>query len=741
MNMPSEAQVTFFLTGRRAATELEPLDAKRLRPAALAAYRDLTRLRHDFPVVLLDHAAAGDGALLASLAALIDAALAEAPGAGEHTRLRAHALKIEREIRTLVANGTVGDLHALIDTAAARLAPLPDIAFSESVQRLHAGIAQDGPLRDCDAGLPRRLLGHVWGSVQRAKGEAFRSEAERLILRLEDVLRADHARSKAGRSAAQLRAAVGSVHAELFDFERMAALLDPVSAQTTLPAARRRRLESVLSVLRGQRLFALPDAAVEPYGFEFGDCASALAAFRARLPEMAALARALAIGALEAEGEYNEARHDAVFADFGADGLGAEELARFPDFFVCLNETALNAPENQALAEMLSSGLPVKVLMQTDDLLEAPLAGSGHLAMGSRGRQFANMALGLNEVYVLQSASANLVALRRQLERAMRYAGPALFSVYSGAGAQAGGLPPYLVAAAAMDARLFPAFSYDPSAGGDWATRFSLETNPQRERDWPVHRLVYEDAEGQRVVEDVAFTLADFVACDTRHARHFAQVPRAQWNGGLVPLEHCLAEAARGLPERLPSLLMVDDEDRLQRAIVDDKLVRETRRCREAWHSLQELGGVHNSHAERVRAQHRDAAATGAAPAAQAAGEKAAEKADKVDKADKANKANKAEATQPPAASVDAAPAPVSDEPYIETPRCSSCNECIQINPRMFAYDENQQARIVDAGAGSYRELVEAAENCQVAIIHPGKPKNPKEPALDELLRRAEPFR
>jgi len=727
MNMPSEAQVTFFLTGRRAASELEPLDAERLRPAALAAYRDLTRLRHDFPVVLLDDAAAADGAVLASLAALIDAVLAEAPGAGERTRLRAHALKIEREIRTLVANGTAGGLHGLIDTAAARLAPLPDIAFAESVQRLHAGIAQDGPLLDCDAALPRRLLGHVWRSVQRAKGEAFGSEAERLILRLEDVLRADHALSKAGRSAAQLRAAVGSMHAELFDFERMAALLDPVSAETTLPAARRRRVESVLSVLRGQRLFALPDAAVEPYGFEFGDCASALAAFRARLPEMASLARALAIGALEAEGEYNEARHDAIFADFGTDGLGAEELARFPDFFVCLNETALNAPENQALAEMLSSGLPVKVLMQTDDLLEAPLAGSGHLAMGSRGRQFANMTLGLNEVYVLQSASANLVALRRQLERAMRYAGPALFSVYSGASAQAGGLPPYLVAAAAMDSRLFPAFSYDPSAGGDWATRFSLETNPQRERDWPVHRLVYEDAEGQRVVEDVAFTLADFVACDTRHARHFAQVPRAQWNGGLVPLERCLAEAARGLPERLPSLLMVDADDRLQRAIVDDKLVRETRRCREAWHSLQELGGVHNSHADRVRAQHTAAAATGAAPAAQAPGDKTAEMAEVAE--------------APPAASVDAAPAPAPDEPYIETPRCSSCNECIQINPRMFAYDENQQARIVDAGAGSYRELVEAAENCQVAIIHPGKPKNPKEPALDELLKRAEPFR
>jgi len=27
-----------------------------------------------------------------------------------------------------------------------------------------------------------------------------------------------------------------------------------------------------------------------------------------------------------------------------------------------------------------------------------------------------------------------------------------------------------------------------------------------------------------------------------------------------------------------------------------------------------------------------------------------------------------------------------------------------------------------------------------VAIIHPGKPRNPKEPGLEELLKRAEPF-
>ena len=80
------------------------------------------------------------------------------------------------------------------------------------------------------------------------------------------------------------------------------------------------------------------------------------------------------------------------------------------------------------------------------------------------------------------------------------------------------------------------------------------------------------------------------------------------------------------------------------------------------------------------------------------------------------------------------------DEPYIETIRCSTCNECTQINPRMFAYNENKQAYIADLKAGTYKQLVEAAESCQVSIIHPGKPWDPSEAGLEELTERAKPF-
>jgi hypothetical protein len=384
----------------------------------------------------------------------------------------------------------------------------------------------------------------------------------------------------------------------------------------------------------------------------------------------------------------------------------------------------MTSSEQSELMEILAGGLPMKILVQTDDILAPPAFQSGHLGFGARARQVASMALGLHDVFVLQSSASNLPKCASPIDRAMRYRGPALFSVFSGASPHAPGLPAYLNAAAAMEARAFPAFAYDPAAGQDWAARFTIEFNPQPERDWPLHRLEYEDPSRQRVLEERAFTLLDYIACDRRFSEHFAQVPQAGWNESLVAASECLDAEARGIPGRVPSLAMVDSEARLQKVVVDERLLREARRCRDLWRNLQEFAGIHNSHVAKALAEAQAQAKPEAKPEAKAKPETPAE-------------AKPAPAVQ---AAVETEAKPPSDEPYIETPRCSTCNECTQINNRMFAYDENQQARIVDATAGTYRQLVEAAENCQVAIIHPGKPKNPNEPGLDELLKRAEAF-
>ena len=80
------------------------------------------------------------------------------------------------------------------------------------------------------------------------------------------------------------------------------------------------------------------------------------------------------------------------------------------------------------------------------------------------------------------------------------------------------------------------------------------------------------------------------------------------------------------------------------------------------------------------------------------------------------------------------------DEPWIESVLCTSCNDCINVNPRLFVYDDNKQATIADPRAGTYAELVAAAEACPAQCIHPGEPLNPSEPNLADLVARAKRF-
>jgi ferredoxin len=741
MEADTQAHVAFFLTGRRPSEHLDAVDGLNLRPALFAGYRELTQLRYDFPLVLV--APASDSLFVQSLSGIVDAALAAAARGSDAERMRKHALRLEQEVRVLVAGGAAGSLSALWDKAAARLARGAEKAggdqtLADSRRRTRAAIKIDGELADCDAALPARLLQHAWSAVQKRKSVEFRKDLDRLVLRLSNILRADFERSEAGRSAKHLKESVGAGFDAAFDFEAMSRLLAKALPKDAFPESRRKRIRGLLDVLSAQQFFpsdaasAKKAAASKHYCFLFDSCADALRAFRERTPKLIELARAIAIAELEIDGQYSEAKHDALFEQFGANGLDPQDLAPFPDYLVCVNADKMQAQEHAQLMEILSSGLPIKVLLQIDDILEDSGKAEGGMSPGMRSRQIANMAIGLNEVYVLQSSSSNLYGFRERMLRGLAYRGPALFSVFSGASAKDSGLPPYLMAAAAMESRAFPAFTYDPSAGANWAARFQLEANSQVDLDWPIQGFTYENEEHQRVSEDLAFTLVDFVASDRRYAKHLARVPREKWNGSMIPVDESLTRERKGLPDKVPSLLMVDADNVLQRVIVDERLIREARRCREMWHSLQELGGVHNSHAEKLLAREKKAweermqqeaeahaASAPAAAATAAAGAPAA-------------------AAAPAAAEQEPERSP--DEAYIDTPRCATCNECTNINNKMFVYNDNKQAYIADIKAGTYAQLVEAAENCQVAIIHPGKPVNPNEPGLDELKKRAEAF-
>lgn len=722
MDADLQTHIAFYLTGKRASSHLLAVDGLKLRPALFSNYRDLTRLRYDFPLVLVSDRP--DGGFVESLSGLIDAILDKIARGDDGERIRKHVLRLEQEIRTRVAKGDRGLLSALWDQAAPVLGK-DDKLIADSLSRARANLKIDGDVVDCDASMPYHLLSHAWAITQTQRAIKFGKDINRLVLKLSDIIKADFVNSDAGKSAENLRASFGTGPMDSFNFEAMSRILIKSTPKKNLSESRRQRVQNLLSVLQNQKFFPTTTAQAEaPYSFAFDTCSDALKAYRERLPKAIELAKAVAMAELEIKGEYSEAKHDALFESFGENGLDAGELALLPDYLVRLNSGKLTGAEQSQLNEILAVDLPIKILVQTDDVIEESPLGHGHLAFALRSRQLASMTIGINAVFVLQSPASSLYQLRAQIQSGLDYSGPALFSVFSGAASTTGGLSPYLIGAAALESRVFPAFTFDPSAGRDWASRFSLAKNPQAELDWPRCGFAYEDASNQAVSEQIPFTLIDFVACDSRYSKHFACVPRTHWNATLTPAGETVAQEGRGQLDSVPCLMMVDPDNRLQKVIVDEKLIREARRCRSMWNSLQELGGIHNSHAEKLLANEKKAwedAAQHIAPPATVAPTAAA--------------ATPATATP---AEQEAERSP--DEAYIETARCSTCNECTQINNKMFAYDDNKQAYIADVSAGTYAQLVEAAENCQVSIIHPGKPRNPNEAGLEELMKRAEVF-
>lgn len=701
MHAELNAEAAFRLTGLHGADELT-VPAGGLRPALAARYRDLTRLRYDFPLVLVSGAA--EGPFARSLSEVMDELMQAVAAKANGARIAKRLLHLEHGIRLLASNGTSGTLAQLWDAAAAQLGLAEGSEGHEDLAAARASLKRDGEVLDCDARLPERFFLHAWRSLRAAKTRRLQAELHRRIDRLEDVLASDRVRSSPGHEPGVLRLAMGSRDRDTFDFDAMARILDRGLAAPALPEARRERIAALIATIEAASVFDDKDD-----GCVFHSASKALHAFRVLAPRLSELEATLAMADLEIAGRYDGAQHAALFEQLRSRPVSGEALARYPDFLVCLNVRDLGSRGADELYELLCAGVPAKVVLQSDDLLEEPSVATEAPAIGARSKAIVGMAVGTGEVFVLQSSASNLLRVADRVVAALSHPGPALISVYSGAACASDSLPPYLLAAAAMESRAFPAFAFDPSVRSPDHSPFSLLNNPQPERDWPLHRLEYEDGEHQRVGEDAAFTAADFLACDARYAASLAVAPRKPEHPH-PSVDQWLENPPADETHAAPCIRMVDDADMLHELLVGEPVLRQARRTLDAWALLRRL-----AQAGRPLVVEAPAVATEAAPPPPAA------------------EAAKTAAEPAPSA-------PASDEPYIETPRCTTCEECVQINKRLFAYDANKQAYIADASAGTYRDLVEAAESCQVSIIHPGKPRDPNEAGLAELLERAAPF-
>jgi len=224
----------------------------------------------------------------------------------------------------------------------------------------------------------------------------------------------------------------------------------------------------------------------------------------------------------------------------------------------------------------------------------------------------------------------------------------------------------------------------------------------------------------------------------------------------------------------MPFIWAVDGNAQLHRLLVSRELALACLDRLNFWHTLQELAGVRNRHVdlaiERTRAEERQRAqderdrllTEHAAEVVRVRNEAAGEAMERLtdlllgmdfsvtggDFMAPAHaqrpRSEVAPATVAATAGPTAAPAqeeaPSFAEPWIDTPLCTSCNDCLKVNPLLFVYTEEKQAVLGDFHKGTYAQLVAAAELCPARCIHPGKPWDGSEPNLEDLIERAAPF-
>jgi len=728
MSVNMQEMINFHLTGKRAAGAAATDLPARTRPALLASYRDLTRLRYDFPLILVDDA--GSQVFTDALSGVINRMLRDiAPPGNAGERLRQHVLRLEIRIRELVAagsDGTVSELWKLAQRSLLAECDQQEVeALRNSLDTARFALGVDGHLIECDEHLPARLLQHAWAKREARRTKQSLEKITSLIIRLRNMIKVDDLKAGDARSPLQLKKTVGRRYKEAFDFELMSELLGDPSAGARLPPERRKRIVDALAVLESQQFFAggtVRGRDQRAYGFQFDNLSAAIRAYDERLVPMTELVKAIAVAELECDNAYREDRHAPYFDRFGPQALSDEDVAMFPSYLVVVPQHNFGTTDTASLMEVTASDLPLKVLLQVEDAFGDP-SPVDHNAHGpSSMQQLMRALVAPGSAHVVQAPASALFRQQDQIRRALEYAGPAVFSIYVPVGADTATVPAYLIAAAAAESRAFPIFSFDPGAGPELASRFDIGGNPQADKDWPQRELLYEDEFLQSNRKEIAFTPADFAVMIPRHSHHFAVAPRDSWDASLVPVADFVTAANSQAFDKVPYVDVIDADNRLQRLVVDDGMIRLLRRCRERWHTLQEL-----ARAPVPAAPPQDDATLTVDVDEPGAGS-AETLAEETIESPPVEDAPQAEAT------------PASDDPYIETPRCTTCDECTKRNDRMFAYDDNKQAYIKDPDAGTYRQLVEAAELCQVAIIHPGKPRNPDEPGLEELVKRAEPF-
>ncbi|MCX8085580.1 MAG: 2-oxoacid:acceptor oxidoreductase family protein [Rhodocyclaceae bacterium] len=694
------------------------------------------------------------------------------------TQTEASVDKLRRDWNFWLDLPTTPPEYSRIDSLDEKIGALETLLLDKrNYQSMNCG---DGACLGCGEKTAIHLFTATVTALMQPRVKAFVAKLDDLIARLEQHMRIKLASAvdltdasavvRAVEAAGQHDLTLSNLAAKLTE-NKPAQLLDPQWVKNTaqllekLKDLRWRYVEGPTK--RGRAEMGIINATgctsvwgstwpYSPYPFPwashlFQDSPSvAMGLFEGHMAKMAEGFKAVRMAEKELAGDYLPERDDEFFRRFTWHDFTEEEWRLCPPVVALGGDGAMYDIGFQNLSRALMSGMPIKVLV-VDTQVYSNTGGqactSGFISQVSdmaafgpaqRGKQETRKEISLigmahRTAFVLQSTIAHVTHLLEGYIDGLNSRRPALFNVYAVCPPEHGVGDDKSVdqSKLAVESRAYPLFRFDPDAGTTFRECVSLEGNPALEADWPTYTLKYVAENGAHESMTLPLTFADFAATEARFLKHFKKAPPETWNEHMVLLADFLQLDANEREGKFPYIWAVDQKNRLTRLMVTQELVRSTEERLLFWRQLKDLAGVdaqlgdESAIAERVRAEliAKISATLGLAgsdlPAKVGAG---------------------ATAPLPPADVATGGNGGDYEPVWVETPECTACDECITIAPKVFAYNEQKLAIVIDPKGAKFADIVKAAEKCTAGCIHPGTPWNRSEPGLDKLIARAAKF-
>jgi len=414
------------------------------------------------------------------------------------------------------------------------------------------------------------------------------------ISELKNVLRLDEYH-RHGHDPDQLERALGPFAATNLDLGSLSHVLGDSTRSRAMAPERLKRVQELIPTLDEMMeacSTASPDSAsvdIEKDENEIRELAEQ------HLTRIARIFRTLRIAQLEIRSKYESETHDAVFADFNWRQLAPGELRLCPPVLVMARLDNDSGAQLRKMMSLLESGMPIKIVALRSSLREVYSSALDTRVPSAMTME--TLPLAMRGVYFLQTCVA-APDFQERLFEGLTAPRPGVISVLCRRNDEEQAAFQSR-AERAVRARAFPMCVYDPDHANGFVMCIDLSSNPSPDTRWTNETLSGQDAQGQPIELEEAFTFAHFAASEAEFAAEFTDPPAI--SDHLIPMTDYLDFSRRQRVGKLPFISLAGKDGSIIRKVVSPVIALQCSDRLHLWRTLQEISGIDNPYVNSTR--------------------------------------------------------------------------------------------------------------------------------------------